>query len=79
MSLEENNRNKGMQRFQASMHLGMGIVYLIFGVLVIYVRYFGAIELSAGVAYTLGGFMILYGLFRIWRGVAFFKQRQRPD
>jgi len=76
MSLDANNREKGMQRFQAIMHLSMGAIYVIFGALVVYIRYFGAMELSAGIAYTLGGFMVLYGLFRLWRGMTFFKNRQ---
>jgi len=77
MGFEDNNRNAGMQRFQSVMHLGMGSIYIIFGVLVVYIKYFGTMELSSGVAYTLGGFMILYGIFRVWRGVVSLMQRRR--
>lgn len=78
MAYEENNRN-GIPRFQSIMHLCMGLVYIVFGLLVVYVKYFGTMQLPAGVAYTLGGIMIIYGIFRIWRGFAAFKQRKRSD
>lgn len=76
MSLEEQNRNRGIERFQTIMHLGMGSFYIIIGLLVLYVRYFGTMELSAGLAYALGGLMILYGVFRLWRGFVGLKQQK---
>lgn len=75
MSYED--QNSGMLRFQPIMHLTMGVFYLVIGCLVIYVKYFGAIELSSGLAYTLGGLMIIYGIFRLWRGFSSLKQRKR--
>ena len=77
MSTEERERNAGLQRFQAIMHLGMGAFYVVIGVLVIYIRYFGAMELPAGLAYALGAMMILYGFFRIWRGISWLRHRKR--
>lgn len=66
-----------MQRFQVIQHLGMGTFYLIAGSLVLYVKYFGAMELPAGLAYFLGTMMLLYGVFRIWRGFADLKKLKR--
>lgn len=76
MSLDTNSRN-GMQRFQTIMHLGMGGFYLVVGMLVLFVKYFGTMELSSGLAYTLGTLMIIYGLFRVWRGIAALKSGRR--
>lgn len=80
MSYEERNgSNKGYQRFKGTMHIAMGIFYLVIGLLVIYVKYFGAMELPDGFAYVLGGLMLAYGLFRIWRGFADLKAMSRRD
>jgi hypothetical protein len=53
----------------------MGVIYLLLGSSVLYMKYFGAIELNAGVAYLLGGMMILYGFFRLWRGITQVRRR----
>jgi hypothetical protein len=47
----------------------MGIMYLCFAVVMFNMKQFGAIELSAGIAYSLGGLLVVYGGFRIWRGI----------
>ncbi|RYD59509.1 MAG: hypothetical protein EOP56_01195 [Sphingobacteriales bacterium] len=76
---ERNESNKGYQRFKATMHIGMGIFYLLIGASVIYIKYFGAMELPTGFAYVLGSLMLLYGGFRIWRGIMDMKQMKRRD
>lgn len=55
-------------RFRAMLNLVMGVVYILLGVVVMYLKYFGTIELGALLAYFLGGLFALYGAFRIWRG-----------
>lgn len=55
-------------RFRAILNLVMGTVYILLGIVVMYLKYFGTIELGALLAYFLGGLFILYGAFRIWRG-----------
>lgn len=67
---DRNDRKTPMKRFQVIQHLGMGAFYLIAGSLVLYVKYFGTMELPTGLAYFLGIMMLLYGIFRIWRGFA---------
>ncbi len=74
---ENTPRRSGMERMQIPMHIVMGFVYIIFGLLIFYVKYFGTIELSAGLAYALGGLLMLYGVFRLWRGFAMLKQAKR--
>ncbi len=70
MAAEDSNRKKGLnwQRIRAMQHIGMGIVYIIIAVLLLWVKTFGTIELSNGIAYALGGLLLVYGVFRIWRG-----------
>lgn len=63
------NREKGRIRLRAMSHLVMGVVYLVFGSILIYARYFGAIEFSEVMSYILGSVMLIYGVFRIWRGI----------
>ena len=71
-------RTDAYSKFRGSLHIVMGIIYLLLGSSVLYMKYFGAIELNAGVAYFLGGMMLVYGLFRTFRGIT--KMRQRtPD
>jgi len=70
-------KRNAYERMQIPLHLGMGGIYIIFGTLVLYIKYFGSIELSAVLAYALGGLMIIYGIFRIWRGITLLRQSNR--
>lgn len=77
MNIEERNERGGaFGSFRAALHLGMGAVYLVIGFLVIYIKYFGTMELPTGMAYTLGSLMLLYGVFRIWRGIVAVKENR---
>ena len=67
--------SKGLENFKNSMHLGMGAVYIVAGIAVLYFRYFGALQLSAGLAYGIGALMLVYGVFRIWRGFVGMRRR----
>lgn len=74
---ERNERNDAYLKFRGSMHMGMGVLYIIIGSLVLYIKYFGTMELSSGLAYTLGTMMVLYGIFRLWRGIVAMRQWRR--
>lgn len=69
MSSDIDFRRKPKAPVRAWLHIGMGIVYLLFGILVVYVKYFGSIELSATTAYAMGALLSLYGIFRLYRGI----------
>ncbi len=69
MSIEKDTKPSGYDKLKAYRHIVMGIMYLCFAVVMFYLKQFGAIELSAGVAYSLGGLLVVYGGFRIWRGI----------
>lgn len=70
MSYEERQQssNGTYNRFQSTLNIGMGLVYLIIGITIVYMKYYGAVPLGPGLAYALGGLMIVYGVFRLWRG-----------
>ena len=74
---DNNQRPSSYERMQIPLHIGMGCVYIIFGILILYVKYFGSMELSAGLAYALGGLMLVYGTFRLWRGFSLLRKSNR--
>lgn len=46
-----------------------GLFYIVLGVVIIVYKFFFTL-LEPAVAYPLGGLVILYGIFRIWRAVS---------
>jgi hypothetical protein len=80
MNYEDKSReNPAYEKFRGSLHIGMGIMYLVFGSVLIYIKYFGAMSLSPAMAYTLGTLMIIYGLFRLYRGFAYMRQKNKRN
>lgn len=78
MNIEERNENSAAySSFRTTMHIGMGVFYLVISFLLFYLNTFGAMELPTGMAYTLGALMLVYGLFRIWRGIMDLRLRKR--
>lgn len=78
MNIEERNESStAYSSFRTTMHIGMGAFYLVISFLLFYANIFGAVELPTGMAYTLGSLMLVYGLFRIWRGVMDLRLRKR--
>lgn len=69
-----NSNNDRWLRLRAMQHIGMGIVYIIIAALLFWIKTFGSIELSRGTAYALGSLLLIYGVFRIWRGAKDLKQ-----
>lgn len=65
-------------KFRAMLNLIMGTVYILLGIVVMIYQYFGSFELGPVLAYFLGGLFILYGAFRIWRGVQEMKMLRMP-
>jgi hypothetical protein len=55
-------------------YIVIGIAYIGFGGFIIKTRKFGTIEMASGVAMGFGGLLIIYGLFRIYRGYMDIKQ-----
>ena len=46
-----------------------GLFYIVLGIVIIVYKFFFTL-LEPAVAYPLGGLVILYGIFRIWRAVS---------
>lgn len=68
-SAEKNNTNVP-PKWRAWLHLGMGIVYLLFAEMVYSAKTFATIKLSPTAVYGMAGILVAYGIFRIWRGIA---------
>jgi hypothetical protein len=74
---ERNESSSAYSSFKTTMHIGMGVFYLIISFLLFYANAFGAMELPTGMAYALGTLMLAYGVFRIWRGVMDLRLKKR--
>ncbi|MEO6833194.1 MAG: hypothetical protein ABI378_11750 [Chitinophagaceae bacterium] len=77
MSRPNSSRTKAF--FRAFRHIVMGLILIFFGIIVAYYQHFGTIELSNITSYALAGIMVLYGLFRIWRGTKEFRGDETDD
>ncbi len=70
MSIEPNNNYNARPSMRSWMHIIAGIMYVIFGFMVIFLKYFNSIQLSKGTAYAMGSLLLLYGIFRLYRGIS---------
>jgi hypothetical protein len=78
MSYEDQNEQSPVyKQFRTSLDIGMGVFYIIIGAIILFVKYFGTIELPATYAYILGNMMLLYGIFRIYRGIISIRRNKR--
>lgn len=78
MNLDERTeQNNSFSTFRTSLDVGMGVVYVVLGIVVFSMRYFGTLELPASSAYVLGSVMVLYGAFRIYRGIVAIMRRRK--
>ncbi len=71
------DHNAGMNRFRSILHIGMGGLYLVLAVVVVYLQHFGNIPLGRGTAIALGALLFLYGAFRLWRGFTDLRMMKR--
>ncbi|MDR6159838.1 MULTISPECIES: DUF308 domain-containing protein [Chryseobacterium] len=55
-----------------------GLFYIVLGIVVIMYKFFFTI-LEPGVAYALGGLLILYGIFRIYRAISKIKNTDHEE
>jgi hypothetical protein len=79
MPTSREKRNRVWRRFQAGRHIVMGLVLMAIAYALVHFRAFGAIELSPAEAYTLASILVLYGLFRIWRGSIELRKKDTDD
>lgn len=71
--------SKGYAQIRAVRHIAMGIIFLVFAVVMFKQKTFGAFDLSNGLAYSLGSVLVLYGAFRLWRGIADWKMLKHEE
>ena len=69
MREEREQDSPATKGFRTRMDIGMGLVYFLVGSLLVYSNYFGQVKLSPALAYSLGMLTVLYGCFRIYRGI----------
>lgn len=70
MNLDERmEQSRTYSAFRTSLDIAMGSIYVILGVFVGIVRSFGTVELPTTYAWALAAIMLLYGGFRIYRGL----------
>ena len=77
--MQSSDRSHTRRRFQAGRHIVMGIVLLALAYAVVHFHRFGMMELSSMTSYTLAAIMVVYGLFRIWRGTRELNVRDDND
>lgn len=65
-----NKKSRVYNSFKGVLHIAMGVIYIVLGCATIYMKAFLTVEISsAAVAYIIGGLFLLYGAFRLWRGL----------
>ncbi len=78
MSFEDRlESSKSYKNFRTGLDLGMGVLYVVIGIFVIYAKYFGIAELPDTWAYVLASLMVLYGIFRIYRGLVVVMRKEK--
>jgi uncharacterized membrane protein len=78
MNIEDRNEgSKGYESFRMGLDIGMGTLYLVLGVILVTLRFFGKFEFNVTYATILGCLMIGYGLFRLYRGVIVLLRRKK--
>ena len=69
MNHSENSNTNVPPKWRAWLHIGMGIVYLLFAALIYSAKTFATIKLSPTGVYGMAGILVAYGIFRLWRGI----------
>jgi ABC-type nickel/cobalt efflux system permease component RcnA len=77
--MSREDRGRTWRRFQAARHITMGLILMGLGYVVVQYRSFGQLELSSATSYTLAGILVIYGLFRIWRGTRELREKNTDD
>jgi threonine/homoserine/homoserine lactone efflux protein len=68
--MSQSNNKPGFKfTFRAIMHMAIGVLYIILASYLFKVQKFGTVELGAAASYGLGALLLVYGGFRIWRGI----------
>ncbi len=63
------NQKKNYTKFRGIIHFTMGILYVLMGIASVYLVKIGFFNLDLSMGYLIGGLMLAYGIFRIFRGI----------
>ncbi len=77
--MSNSNFTRTRMRLKATRHIVMGIILLALGAIVAWKKMFLTAELPVITSYLLGGLLIFYGLFRVWRGIQDLKDGDGED
>ena len=66
---ESNERERSRRGFRTPLDIGMGIFYVVIGIVIMVTKSFGYIAIPAIICYVLGGMMLVGGGFRFYRGI----------
>lgn len=66
-------RRQNMNNARGIAGMAMGILYIVIAFFVVYFEQKKQIDIGAGLSYVLGGIMVLYGIFRMYRGYKMMK------
>lgn len=67
------------RRLYAFYHIAMGLVLCGLAIPLVRSHKFGELDLGISTAYILAAVMVVYGLFRIWRGTADLRDSRADD
>lgn len=80
MNIEERNEQSTVySSFRTTLDMSMGAIYVILGAILFMMHNFGTVELGSTASFVLGGIMVLYGAFRIYRGYVAINSRRRSS
>ena len=65
----EKRTSKSRIRLNIIMDIGMGIFYAVIGIILLYAKSFGNMQIPAYAAYTIGTLLAIGGAFRFYRGI----------
>lgn len=71
--------NRSLRTFQAGRHIVMGLLLIVLAWALVEYKSFGQLALSSSTSYILAAILVVYGLFRIWRGTRELKERKVDD
>ncbi len=77
--MSNTNFNRTRSRLRAARHIVMGLVLIALGYAVVHFHRFGTMELDMTTSYVLAAIMVVYGLFRIWRGTRDLNEKDPED
>lgn len=75
----EGFEHKAYSGFRSGMDVGMGVIYILVGSIAFYWTLEGILNYNKAIAYMISTLIVLYGVFRVYRGATVLLQRGKKD